>query len=237
MRILAIETTDVSGSIAALDSNRIVAAVDLNRLTRSAQSLAPAIVELLQTVGWQPSDVELAGVATGPGSFTGLRVGVTTAKLFAYTVGAAVMGVHTLEVIAAQSPSEVAEVWTVLDAQRSQVFAARYLRDAAGRWQPQDETLLLDNAQWLALLYAGQAVSGPALIKLSEQVPSGVVILDGSLWSPKAATVGQLAWQRYQSGCRDDVFALLPQYYRPSAAEEKRAAADSLPQSKFGAKK
>jgi tRNA threonylcarbamoyladenosine biosynthesis protein TsaB len=236
MRILAIETTDLSGSIAALDSGRIVAAVDLNPLTRSAQSLAPAIVELLQTASWQPADVELAAVTTGPGSFTGLRVGVTTAKLFAYTVGAAVIGVNTLDVIAAQSPSDVAYVWSVLDAQRGQVFASQYLRDSSGHWQPQTETLLLDNAQWLALLSAGQAVTGPALIKLSGQVPSGVKILDRSLWSPKATTVGQLAWQHYQSGRRADLFSLLPQYFRLSAAEEKRTA-DSLSQSASSAKK
>jgi tRNA threonylcarbamoyladenosine biosynthesis protein TsaB len=229
MRILAIETTDLAGSVAALDADSLMAAHDLDPQWRSAQSLAPGIVALLQSVGWQPKDVQLVAVATGPGSFTGLRVGVTTAKLFAYAAGAAVLGVNTLEAIAAQAPAGTPELWAVLDAQREQVFAGRFRRDPVGVWQwcddqtlRQGQTLLLDNAAWLAQLSAGQAVSGPALHKLAPQLPSGVVLVDTVLWSPKAVAVGRLAWQQYQSGQRDDVFTLLPQYFRPSAAEEKQ---------------
>jgi tRNA A37 threonylcarbamoyladenosine modification protein TsaB len=139
-----------------------------------------------------------------------------------------------LEVIAAQAPAsaEVTELWAVLDAQRQQVFAGRFRRDSAGLWQwhdqrsPHDQTLLLDHAAWLAQLSAasknGLAVSGPALDKLASQLPSGVVLVDRALWPPKATTVGRLAWRQYQSGRRDDVFTLVPQYFRPSAAEEKQ---------------
>ena len=59
----------------------------LDPTRRSAQTLAPAIATLLDAVEWRPADVELVAVATGPGSFTGLRIGVTTAKAFAYAAG------------------------------------------------------------------------------------------------------------------------------------------------------
>jgi tRNA threonylcarbamoyladenosine biosynthesis protein TsaB len=225
MRILAIETTDVAGSIATLEMGRILAAHDLDPRLRSAQTLAPAIVSLLEKVTWRPGDVQLVAVATGPGSFTGLRVGVATAKLFAYAVGAEVLGVNTLEVIAAQNTAEAegAELWAVLDAQRNQVFAGRFKRDNAG-WQWQGETTLLENSAWIAGLLPGQIISGPVLEKLADKLPGGITVVDRALWAPKGATVGQLAWKHYQAGRRDGVFGLLPQYFRPSAAEEKRAA-------------
>ena len=68
------------------------------------------------------------------------------------------------------------------------------------------------------------AVSGPALEKLGARIPADVTIVPSDLWTPKAATVGNLGWRRYQSGERDDLWQLVPIYFRPSAAEEKLAA-------------
>ncbi len=101
MRILALETTDKTGTVAALDGSNLLAEMTLEPTRRSAQTLAPAIQSLLSQVGWRPPDVQLVGVSIGPGSFTGLRVGVTMAKVLAYAVGAEVLGVDTLEAVAA----------------------------------------------------------------------------------------------------------------------------------------
>jgi tRNA threonylcarbamoyladenosine biosynthesis protein TsaB len=105
MHILALETTAVTGSVAASDGTNLLLELDLAPQQRSAQSLAPAILQLLCRVAWKPLDVELVAVTIGPGSFTGLRVGVTTAKTFAYAVGAAILGIDTLETIAAGMPA------------------------------------------------------------------------------------------------------------------------------------
>jgi tRNA threonylcarbamoyladenosine biosynthesis protein TsaB len=154
---------------------------------------------------------------------------VTTAKLFAYAVGAAVLGVNTLEAIAAQAPTNTSELWAAIDAQRNQVFACQFSCQA-GQWKPRNQTQLMDNVAWLGQLSPGQMITGQALLKLASQLPSGVVTADRKLWAPNAATVGKLAWQHYQSGRRDDLFTLAPQYFRASAAEEKR-------QTQSGAKK
>jgi tRNA threonylcarbamoyladenosine biosynthesis protein TsaB len=222
MRILAIETTDIAGSVAALEGDRLLAQCDLDSSKRSAQTLAGGIAALLGKIGWQPQNVQLIGVATGPGSFTGLRVGVTTAKMYAYAVGAEVMGVNTLEAIVHQAPGNIRKIWAVLDAQREQVFAAQFSRNADG-WRWMGEPSLLDNAAWLARLAASDGVTGPGLTKLSSRLPHEVSQVDRQLWPPKAAAVGKLAWQQYQSGRRDELRSLVPHYFRPSAAEEKRA--------------
>ena len=224
MYILAIETTGRSGSLAVLDDARVMTTLDLDPSLRSAQSLAPGISSILSQAGIQPTDVQLVAVAGGPGSFTGLRVGVTTAKLFAYAVGSAVLGVNSLEAIAWQTPADVQEMWAVMDAERQQLFAGHFSRDQQGQWRSKSETQLLDRAEWLDQLQAEQSVSGPALGPMLESVRSRAAVLDSSVWSPKAAAVGQIAWKNYQLGKRDDAFSLVPQYFRRSAAEERLLA-------------
>src|SRR5271163_2151267 len=96
-RILALETSELTGSVAAAADGNVLAELQLDPQQRSAQSLAPAIRALLAQVGWQPADIDLLAVTIGPGSFTGLRVGVATAKVFAYACGAEVLGISTLE--------------------------------------------------------------------------------------------------------------------------------------------
>ncbi len=223
MRILAIETTDRAGSVAVFEDETLLAELDLDPAIRSAESLAPGIVSILGSAGWQSSDVELVAVASGPGSFTGLRVGVTTAKLFAYASESQVLGINSLEAIAWQTPSESGELWTVMDAQREQVFVGKFFRDATGVPQWHGDAMLLDNSVWLENLSAGQTISGPGLAKLIAQLPVGVRVIEQSVLWPKAAAVGQLASRQYQSGGRSDVFTLLPRYYRRSAAEEKQS--------------
>ena len=103
MRILALETSGSSGSVAALDEGRLIVERPLAAGSRSAQSLAPGIDSLLAEVGWLVGGVDLVAVTQGPGSFTGLRIGVTTAKALAYAGETQVIGVNTLEVIARQA--------------------------------------------------------------------------------------------------------------------------------------
>jgi tRNA threonylcarbamoyladenosine biosynthesis protein TsaB len=223
MKILAIETTGQAGGVALLEDYSLVHEIMLPATERSAKTLAPAIRTILAAAGWQPADVRLVAVATGPGSFTGLRVGVTTAKTLAYVVRAEVIGVNTLEIIAAQAPADVARLSVAVDAQRQQVFVAEFVRDSSGEFQPIGRPAILENDVWLAGIDPATAVSGPGLEKLASHIAERVRVVAREHWSPRAAMVGQLGWRRYQSGARDDLWRIAPQYFRPSAAEEKWA--------------
>jgi tRNA threonylcarbamoyladenosine biosynthesis protein TsaB len=172
---------------------------------------------------WSPGDVKLVAVSVGPGSFTGLRVGVTTAKTLAYTLGADVIGVNTLEAIATRAPDDVACLWAVIDAYRHQVFAAKFVREPNDTFRLSIPIQLLDIDRWLECLRPGDPVTGPALRKYACRIPASVQMLDASLWSPTASCVGQLGWQHYQRGARSSLWSLAPLYLRPSAAEERRA--------------
>jgi tRNA threonylcarbamoyladenosine biosynthesis protein TsaB len=222
MRILAIETTDQTGSVAIAEDGNILLELELDRRLRSAQSLAPAMQSVLQQAGWQPKDVQLVGVTIGPGSFTGLRIGVATAKVFAYAVGANVLGVDTLEAIAAAAPPQIAALWTVMDAQRGDVVVRSFIRDVADGWlKPAGQQELLPITDWIGRLAPGDRVAGPVLSKIADRLPEGVLTLDRRAWVPRAGQVARLAARDHAAGRRDDLWKLVPAYVRRSAAEEK----------------
>ncbi len=221
MKILALETTEKLATVAAVEDDRLLACHQTDSKLRSAQSLAPSIREVLRTVRWQPQDVELVAVTVGPGSFTGLRVGVTTAKVFAYAVGAEVLGIDTLEAIAAATPPDVDRFWTAVDAQRGQWVVRQFAR-SGGEWPRSiGPSSLVDAEPWLAALPVGDVLLGPVLHKALERLPDHIRTLDAELWPPTAEQVGMLAARDYAAGRRDDLWTLTPRYSRPSAAEEK----------------
>jgi tRNA threonylcarbamoyladenosine biosynthesis protein TsaB len=227
MRILAFETSGRTGSLAAVEGGESAAnclrEVQLDSGGRTAQLLAPALAQLLKEAGWTAASVELVAVAAGPGSFTGLRIGVTAAKTFAYAIGAQIVGVDTMNVLAAQAPAADRSLWTIMDAQRQELFAAKFETSNAGGREQAIKTSILAEQVWLDGLSPGDYVIGPALSRLRERLPTGVHIVEpGERWQPTAAAVGHVGWQAFQAGQRDDVWKLVPQYYRASAAEEKR---------------
>jgi tRNA threonylcarbamoyladenosine biosynthesis protein TsaB len=227
MRILALEASGNSGSVAALEASRLILERPLAQGSRSAQSLAPGIEAVLAEVGWSARQVDLIAVTQGPGSFTGLRIGVTTAKALAYAVGAEVIGVNTLEVIARQAQkaweglAAPAALWTVLDAQRGELFAARFLLPDANRQSPPTEVLTIDRNAWLKQLTPHDVVSGPGLERSDLGVRPDVTMVDRKDWDPRAETVGRLGYEQFLAGRRDDLFQLSPQYFRRAAAEEQ----------------
>jgi tRNA threonylcarbamoyladenosine biosynthesis protein TsaB len=224
MRIVAIETSGRHGSVAALRGEAgdalLLRQIALGGDQRTAQALAPALHELLAQVDWTPQSVELVAIAVGPGSFTGLRIGVTTAKTFAYAVGAGVIGINTLAAMANQAKSHElpshAPLWTILDAQRQELFVTKFNGH-------HDDVSIIAQDAWLDQLRPGDRVIGPPLRTLMPRLPAGIIALPEELWQPMATAVGQIGWRAFLSGQRDDVWKLAPNYYRLSAAEEKAA--------------
>jgi tRNA threonylcarbamoyladenosine biosynthesis protein TsaB len=176
---------------------------------------------LLDQTGWQATAIDAVAVASGPGSFTSLRVGVTAAKMLAFVAGCGVVEVDTLAVLAAQAGNRKQPVWAVLDAQRNELFAARF---NAENLTPPTEILPVEI--WLAKLQPGEMVIGPVLEKLRPELPAGVLVAPEESWTPDAQTVVQLALPAALAGEFISPEQLLPRYHRLSAAEEKRLKTD-----------
>lgn len=220
MRILAIETSTKESSVALLEEHAVVYESALRADQRTAQSLAPALDTAFQEVGWSPGSVELVAVTHGPGSFTGLRIAVTTAKTFAYATGADLVALNTLRALVEQLPPHVTDACAVMNAQRKQVFAARYRRLADHPWTVSAPCRIVDQPVVAELLSPHTVLTGPALAHWSPEALAGQPRAEPQCWTPRASTVGQVGLRLHRGGQRDSVLGLRPRYYRRSYAEE-----------------
>ena len=221
VRVLALETTEKGGGVAVLDGHNLLARQDLGVGERSAAALAPAIKHIWRQAGWEPSDTDLIAVAVGPGSFTGLRVGIATAKTLAYALKCQVLGVNTLQAIAYGVEQSVERLHVWIDAQREQSFAATFRCRPGEIPEWIEPARIVDNSVAVGEMKSGDFAMGPAFKKLGNRISSAVSLIDPLQWSASATCIGQLAMKLYEAGQRDDIWSLLPLYLRASAAEEK----------------
>lgn len=239
MHILAIETSVATGSIAIVSDQETIIDQPLPATERNAKTLASALKRVLDEFGRD----RLQGVAVsmGPGSFTGLRVGIATAKTLAWALGLPVVGVPTLTAVACQASEHIwssdqtdgpVRLSVASNAYRSQVFVSEgaLAHEESALGQTFD---IIEHAKWLSQLPRGGVdwVSGPALaIPIPENLQHAlkkVQVTPESLWEPRAATIGRLGLQRLLAGDAASPEALLPDYGRLSAAEEKRQQRDA----------
>jgi tRNA threonylcarbamoyladenosine biosynthesis protein TsaB len=219
--ILLLETSGRSGQVGLAEGNRLLAARTLDEARRHARDLAPAVVALLDQQGWRPSDVRGVIVDRGPGSYTGLRVGLMSAKAFAYAIGCPVVAVTSFAAIAHQYDGESARLDVIADAQQGMIYVQSFQRAADAVFAPMNDMTIGALTDWLTTLRPGAAVSGPGLRLYGQRMPAGVEIANPDQWEPRVASLLTLGLDRLVSERTDDVWSLEPLYLRPSSAEEK----------------
>lgn len=230
MRILALETSTLAGGAALLDGGRVVGEAALNIALTHSERLMAMVDRLLQDCGWTALDLEALAVSVGPGSFTGLRVGVATAKGLGMALGLPVAPVPTLDALAWRLPFAQAPVCPLLDARKGEVYLSlyRWERDRMERqWDylalpPQEAALRL--AAPVIILGDGVAACLPFLGRLG----TGLSVAPPAHSMPAAAVVGQLGQTMLEAGQGVAADALLPLYLRPSEAELKSRPGRSL---------
>jgi tRNA threonylcarbamoyladenosine biosynthesis protein TsaB len=223
MRTIAIDTSLAAGSVAACDGPA-TATRGLGPAGEHARLLAAAIAEVAAELGWTPADAELVAAVRGPGSFTGLRVGVATAKAIAWAGGARLLGVSGFEVVAAETARAAdrhdGPFAIAYDAGRGEVFAA-LAEPAAGDWRIGPAALVAADA-WIDSLPRECLVTGPALATLAERVAAaGHRVAPEAAWAPTAVAAALLAIPRALAGAADSPAVLVPEYLRPSYADER----------------
>src|SRR5690242_19383342 len=129
MRVLALETSTLAGGVALMDGERLVAEYVLDVGVTHSERLLAVIDRVLADARWAPRDLEGLAVSIGPGSFTGLRVGVSTVKGLAWALGLPIAAVPTLDAMAAAVPSSAWPVCPILTARRGEVYASLYRHD------------------------------------------------------------------------------------------------------------
>src|SRR5437763_630298 len=125
-RALAIETSGRVGSVALVQDGAVLAEDEFPHGLKHAAEMIPRIDRLCRAMDWRPNDLQEVYVSAGPGSFTGLRIGITLAKSLSLATGARLIAVPTVRVLVRNAPPEANNVVIVLDAKRDQIFSARF---------------------------------------------------------------------------------------------------------------
>jgi tRNA threonylcarbamoyladenosine biosynthesis protein TsaB len=218
--LLILETSHSPGFVAVAEGPRVVACRSLDEARRHARDLAPAVADLLAKVGWQPKDVTAVAISRGPGSYTGLRVGIMSAKAFAYAIPCAVVAIDTFAAIASQAPGYVSRLAVLADAQQDKLYVQEFTRDGED-WVAIGPLAIRPFMDWLSGISVPLGVSGPGLEKWDSHLPANIQQVAAPLWTPLPQTLAHMANARLLRGETDDLWSLEPIYLRPSAAEEQ----------------
>ena len=229
MRLLAVETSTLTGAVALLEAGSLVAESRVSVAVTHGERLMAAIDGVLRAARWELADVDAFAVARGPGSFTGLRIGLSTVKGLAFATGKPAVGVGTLDALAWRLPYCAYPVCPVLDARKNEVYAALY-RTRDGRlelleapWAVAPATLAeeLRAAVDGPVVFVGDGVGRFAAV-LGEILGARACLAPADLRVPSAVTVGELAGPELDRGEAADPASLVPLYLRPSEAELAR---------------
>jgi tRNA threonylcarbamoyl adenosine modification protein YeaZ len=228
---LAIETTGRLGSIAVLSGQQVVREANLDPDRRTAATLAPVIEETLNWCRNNQSFPDFLAVADGPGSFTGLRIGVTTAKTLGYALSLPVVAVDSLAAIAAATFDAVPasdSLMVGIDAYRGQVFSGEFRRsnllppiqEIPESWTPHPDSVgVISQQHWIDSLDQRSSDTGIA----GDAKPMGSLADQRFSRRCDAIGVGLLGLRAAIQGLFVDPMQLIPRYLKLSAAEEKAA--------------
>ena len=227
MLILAFETSAKAASVALLEGNKLLAESYQNTGMTHSQTLMVMAEDLLKQCGKTANDVEAVAVAEGPGSFTGVRIGVAAAKGFAWGRSLPCYGVSTLEAMAASLGIWEGYVCPVMDARRNQVYNALFEVKAGviTRIREDRAISLADLAEDIKNLEKSVFLVGDGsnlcYNTLLERVPS-LVLPPEHRMHQRAVGVGLIAAGQMEAGLTGDAAGLTPNYLRLSQAERER---------------
>jgi tRNA threonylcarbamoyladenosine biosynthesis protein TsaB len=231
---IAIETSSRMGSVALAYEENLLSESSFSEPFRHSSELLPTLRDLLEQKGLAPCQIKYVFISIGPGSFTGLRIAVATAKAMALANDARIVTVSTLDAIAvnatAQPPVQARSVAAILDAKRNKFFVAAYKVPAHDQFPGQLPEKILDDCVMTPQAFADSfvpahgpvAILGDGLVYYADRFASDqVMVMDSSLWSPRAQAVFHLGLNKARQGLFTDPMALTPNYLRSPGATPK----------------
>ena len=215
--ILAIDTATRWTSIALHDGRSVLAEQGWYGRNSQTQELSPALATLMRQAAISAPELTAIAVAIGPGSYTGLRIGLSVAKGFALTHKTPLIGIPTLDILVASIPPTNTELITILEAGRKRVIAGRYAWEN-GRWQAQDEKPpILTWEEVCHSINTPTLVAGEISADGAQQLrDSGkpVRIASAANSVRKGSYLAELGWHRWRQNDVDDAQTLTPLYLR-----------------------
>lgn len=226
MKVLAIDTSSVVATCAVLDEEKLLGEYTLNQDMTHSERLIPMVKTLMDSLKLKPENIDLFAGSVGPGSFTGLRIGLATIKGLAHVVDKSVIGISTLEALAFNVPFD-GIVIPIMDARRDRVYTGIY------RWENGklinimeptilniDELLDIVDSKYEKVLFNGD---GTLVFKdrIDEKLKDKALYAPISLNMAKASSIGELALLKWEEGSQENYFNLSPDYLRESQAQRQ----------------
>jgi tRNA threonylcarbamoyladenosine biosynthesis protein TsaB len=223
MRALAVDTTGAHGSVALVAEGELVALVGIRETgPRHAESLLPTIENLLRRLSLELSQIDGFAVAVGPGSFTGLRIGIASVEGLAFATGKPAAGVSALEATAYRFRHLPGLLVAMIEAYRGEVYGAAY-RWQSGALHLEVEPICATASEFLAMLPERPSiVGGTAIVRHREAIErsvAGARMADSSFFI--AEEVARIGEAKLLAGGAAALGALTPIYIRPPEAERK----------------
>ncbi|GAB6099932.1 tRNA (adenosine(37)-N6)-threonylcarbamoyltransferase complex dimerization subunit type 1 TsaB [Halanaerocella petrolearia] len=223
MLVLSIDSSTDVGSVSLMNKEKLVGEHLLNLTETHSQRLMPQVIELIESSGYQVEDLEGIGVTVGPGSFTGTRIGMATAKSLAQSLDIPIVGVSTLEAIAYSLKYVSGYICSMINAHGGRVFACLY--QAGSKLEVKREETMLEVDDLTTSLskleepiyFAGQIVK-QYQDEIASEIEEAEFVTD-NFNLPRAGAIGELALEKLAQGVEDDLFTLTPNYLKRSQAE------------------
>ncbi|MCI7330308.1 MAG: tRNA (adenosine(37)-N6)-threonylcarbamoyltransferase complex dimerization subunit type 1 TsaB [Selenomonadaceae bacterium] len=230
MSILAIDTATQVSSVAVASEEKLAAELTMQARLTHSETLMPHIEQVLQMAGVKKAELDGIAVSIGPGSFTGLRIGLAAAKAMAYVLNKPLVGVSTLAALAAHFPVPGVKIVSLLDAQKGNAYREvfRWEQGRLIREQSVDIASLADIVADCSEMAGAVILTGDIVAKKIRGrmvLPANVQVAPAQQIMPRAANVAMIGLQRLAAGEQDNVMDLEPWYIRRSEAEvlwEKR---------------
>lgn len=220
MRILAVDTSTMMSSISILEDDKIIADSSINQEETHSEMLVPLIKRMLDDLKIKANDIDLFAIAKGPGSFTGLRIGMTSLKAMAQALDKPIIGVSTLKGMAYSIMND-GYVLAIIDARGKRYFAGLY------KWnndqlEMQFEEIIEENELEKRIQEIDKiTIVGEAISKLPNKIKefSNVKLSHPGLNNGISRNIAVLAKEKYEKGEIDNTFDITPNYLRKSQAE------------------
>lgn len=223
MKVLGIDTTTKFLSLGLCDNTRIYA-YNLEVGNRLSALLALTIKRALEALGWKASDIDYLACGLGPGSFTGVRVGLAAIKGMSFALNKPIIGMPTLDILVRQIHTDK-EIIPVIDAKRGLVYASVY-RNKNGKLIRLKPYLLLKMEELLRMVKPGAVILGDAAGLYRDEILTqikGARIADKDYWYPKAHYLMELALERIKQKHFNDPFKIKPIYLYPKECQIRQA--------------
>ena len=232
--LLALETATDVCSVALVDGGRVVGLAEVLRPRSHAALLAPLVRDVLAQHDATTADLAAVAVSAGPGSYTGLRIGASTAKGLAWAHGVPLVAVPSLEALAWGAQDVLAEgdvLVAAFNSRRGEVYAAAFSRDGETlvEMAPPSALLLTELSGWLPDHGGACWIAGEAGALVAGALATPCRVLDPARVRPSAAHVGVLGWARWQAGAVEDVARFEPAYLKAFVAKRGGSIFDRLP--------